>query len=81
VEFVARISTAVARFRAALDHLDTLRTELEGLKGDLPEKAEFCRSQILPAMGEARASGDILEGLVDDSLWPLPKYREMLFIE
>jgi hypothetical protein len=27
------------------------------------------------------ADGDVLEGLVADDLWPLPAYREMLFIK
>jgi len=32
-------------------------------------------------MDEAREYGDTLETLVADSLWPLPKYTEMLFIK
>lgn len=32
-------------------------------------------------MDEVRASADKLETLVADDLWPLPKYREMLFIK
>ena len=32
-------------------------------------------------MSEARALGDKLETLVADDLWPLPTYREMLFIK
>ena len=31
-------------------------------------------------MTEVRRTVDRLEHLVDDSKWPLPKYREMLFI-
>jgi glutamine synthetase type III len=27
-----------------------------------------------------REACDKLEGVVDDGLWPLPKYREMLFL-
>jgi glutamine synthetase len=30
-------------------------------------------------MLKVRESADALELLVDDQLWPLPKYREMLF--
>jgi glutamine synthetase len=32
-------------------------------------------------MNEVRATGDKLESLVADDLWPLPTYREMLFIK
>ena len=31
-------------------------------------------------MNDLRKTVDRLEQLVDDSRWPLPKYREMLFI-
>ena len=35
---------------------------------------------ILSAMKELRHSVDKLEKILPDELWPLPKYREMLFI-
>ena len=35
---------------------------------------------ILAALERARRAVDSLEYQVDDSRWPLPKYREMLFI-
>ena len=38
------------------------------------------RNQIVPAMERVREVADALEGLVDDALWPLPTYQEMLFI-
>ncbi|MDD3153736.1 MAG: glutamine synthetase III [Victivallaceae bacterium] len=38
-----------------------------------------CR-EMLHAMGCLRSEADALELLVDDALWPLPKYREMLFV-
>jgi glutamine synthetase len=31
-------------------------------------------------MNLVREQVDLLEGLVDDQLWPLPKYRELLFL-
>jgi glutamine synthetase len=30
-------------------------------------------------MAAVRAASDALELKIDDDLWPLPKYREMLF--
>ena len=32
-------------------------------------------------MAEVRTLGDKLETMVADDLWPLPTYREMLFIK
>jgi glutamine synthetase len=31
-------------------------------------------------MVKVRTEADLLETLVDDDLWPLPKYREILFL-
>ena len=39
------------------------------------------RDTIVPAMADLRKFGDKLETLVADDLWPLPTYREMLFIK
>ena len=35
---------------------------------------------VLPAQERARAAVDAIEAVVADAKWPLPKYREMLFI-
>ena len=43
--------------------------------------AKYCRDTILPAMTAVRTLGDKLETMVADDLWPLPTYREMLFIK
>ena len=40
-----------------------------------------CRDAVLPAMTAVRTLGDKLETIVADDLWPLPTYREMLFIK
>ena len=42
--------------------------------------ARFYQQRVIPAMNEVRAAADELEIIVDDSLWPLPKFREMLYI-
>jgi len=42
--------------------------------------AKYMHDTVIPAMNELRAWGDTLELLVCDSYWPLPTYREMLFI-
>ena len=35
---------------------------------------------VVEALAELRKLVDVLEKQMDDDLWPLPKYREMLFI-
>lgn len=36
--------------------------------------------KVIPLMEKVRACVDSLEMMVDDQMWPLPKYRELLFI-
>ena len=38
------------------------------------------RDKTLPAMLDVRSHADQLEQIVDDALWPLPKYHELLFV-
>ena len=47
---------------------------------DEQKKAEMLCSKVKTRMNELREYVDELEGLVDDELWPLPKFWEMLFI-
>jgi glutamine synthetase len=42
-------------------------------------KAELYDSTVRPTMIELRAHIDELELVIDDDIWPLPKYRELLF--
>ena len=66
-----------AKFRrigALLDDLSMKCDDLEQiLKKDDAEKT-------VEAMTSLRRTVDLLEGVVADDKWPLPKYREMLFI-
>jgi glutamine synthetase len=50
-------------------------------EGDLLDAAKFVQSTIVPAMDAVREIADKLERVVPDSLWPLPKYSEILFIK
>jgi len=43
--------------------------------------AKWFRDKVVPAMQVLRESGDALEMLVPQDLWPLPTYREMLFVK
>lgn len=44
------------------------------------EKAIAYHDTVAPIMEEVRYHVDKLELIIDDELWPLPKYREILFI-
>jgi len=62
--------------------LETLGGANEELGGDnCHSKAHHMRDQVIPAMTQVRAAGDKLEKVLPDSYWPLPRYREMLFVK
>ena len=48
--------------------------------GESYTMCKFYQDEVIPAMQAVRDAADELETLVDDSIWPLPKFREMLYI-
>ena len=65
-----------------------LRTKLEKLEHTLEHAdaepwahAKHIKTAVRPAMNELRTVVDELEGVTSADLWPLPTYREMLFIK
>jgi glutamine synthetase len=77
----------------ALDELckltDTCRVRSRALQkllehegnGDTLKHAKFFRDKVVPAMAALRETGDALEQVMPHDLWPLPTYREMLFVK
>ena len=49
------------------------------LISDTPKKAKVYCSKVKPLFDDIRYHCDKLELLIDDELWPLAKYRELLF--
>ena len=63
---------AVEKLSAAMEKESFSNTE---------KHMQHCANEICSLMDEVRAHADVLEAEVADDLWPLPKYREMLFIK
>ena len=59
----------------ALEHAQHAAHEADSV----PAEARAFVDHVLPAQEELRTVVDQLETLVSDELWPLPKYRELLF--
>jgi glutamine synthetase len=49
--------------------------------GDLRREAGHFHDTVIPAMHALRETADQVEAIMPDDLWPLPTYREMLFIK
>ena len=48
--------------------------------GDAGKHAKYFRDKVIPTMVALREIGDSLESVVPHDVWPLPTYREMLFV-
>ncbi len=59
--------------------LQAVLERAEGMHDDLPKQAKLLTTKGADAMASVRSCCDALELKVADELWPLPKYREMLF--
>ena len=80
-EILALTTSAIGRLKAAVDTLLHTQEEIEPAEMEEGAKATAYRERVVPAMDQVRETADLLERLIDDDLWPLPKYREMLFIQ
>ena len=70
-------------------HMTCIQTQVEAMvetrkvinkMGDIREKAIAYHDRIAPTFDEIRAHIDKLELIVDNEMWTLPKYRELLFL-
>lgn len=71
------LATSISDAIVSVDQLETAQNQIEGLGWEA--KGRAFADLIGPKMEKARVKVDRLEALVDNRLWPFPKYREMLF--
>jgi glutamine synthetase len=72
------LSTLIDQLKAQADEL---AHKLEHSGSSAEEHAKYFRDSVVPAMASIREVGDALELLIPHGDWPLPTYREMLFIK
>jgi glutamine synthetase len=74
-----KLTRLVDEAKSGVDQLQSLLDH--EANGDAVKHAKYFRDKVIPAMTGLREAGDALECLVPQDLWPLPTYREMLFIK
>jgi glutamine synthetase len=74
------INDRIGRLKVGVEKLDALSHEVDEGDADPLSHAKFYQQKVIPAMNAVRQNADELETMVDDALWPLPKFREMLYI-
>jgi glutamine synthetase len=76
-KLLERITKLIGELQSGVAALESVaHHEADGVFNE----AKHLHNAVLPAMLKVREAADALEGLVDDALWPLPTYQEMLFI-
>ncbi len=78
VKLVEKVSTLVNQFTDAVEELVRVNADLGG--DTIESKAYHMRDAVIPAMTTVRDLADQLEKVVPDDVWPLPTYRDMLFV-
>jgi glutamine synthetase len=76
---LGQINSLVNELSMATTHLVEQNAESGG--EDLESKAHHMHDNIIPAMAAVRSAADRLEKLVPDDYWPMPTYRDMLFVK
>jgi glutamine synthetase len=76
---VSKIAELVTDLEQGIDRLEQVAAHETCT--DVLKDAQHYRDLVIPAMGNLRQVADQIEKIVADDLWPLPSYREMLFIK
>lgn len=76
IEHMAELMTAI---KNDVDCMVNARKDANKLDSER-EKAIAYHDNVVPRMEDIRRNIDKLELMVDNEMWPLPKYRELLFI-
>lgn len=75
---IERISSHISEINSGVNDMIDKRKKANLITDDLKKALAYC-DQVKPCFETIRYHCDKLELLVDNSLWPLAKYRELLF--
>jgi len=87
-EFQSLCESEISTFKKISSYVNSLSQSVSELveerkkanrEPDMAKRAKIYSTAVMDQMAKVRRNADKLEMLVDDELWPLPKYRELLF--
>jgi len=78
LEIIKTISKHVTKIKKEVNDMVEERKVANKIE-NATEKARYYEDKVKPFFDSIRYSIDKLELIVDDEMWPLPKYRELLF--
>lgn len=79
IDLIKEISERVAVIKKAADDMTEARKKANTLDSAKKQAHAYC-DKVKAYFENIRYNVDKLENIVDDNTWPLPKYREMLYL-
>ena len=79
LEIFGTLVSSINELQSAIAKLE--KAQAHHTDGSPYDHAKHMRNDVFPALNSLRTAADKLEAQVADDLWPLPTYREMLFIK
>jgi glutamine synthetase len=88
-EYASLCSSEIETLRNISNYINNVSIDVEALVEarkkanvieDIAQRAKMYSHEVKDMMVKVRRSVDNLEMLIDDEMWPLPKYRELLFM-
>jgi glutamine synthetase len=88
-EYIETASLQIESIKNISKHMNSIKIQVQEMINErknankiekLDEKAESYSKKVKPYLESVRYHIDKLELIVDNELWPMPKYRELLFL-
>ncbi len=79
LQMIEEISTHISTIISEREAMVEERKKCNSIESARERAIAYC-DNVIPYFGKIRYAADKLEMLIDDELWPLPKYRELIFI-
>ncbi len=79
-ELVQSISNHINHVKSLVDKMIDARKVCNVIEDNSAKAKAYC-DQVVPYFEQIRYHADKLESFVDNNLWPLPKYREILYMK
>ncbi len=78
MSLITQISGNISKIKLGVEDLMKAREAAKATSDSQKQAEAYCTS-VIPLFDAIREASDDLEMMVDDELWPMTKYREMLF--
>lgn len=79
VELLEEVTKTLASFKRNLNNLEEAAHKASNMEADSYKKACYYRDVVCAEMKKLREDADHLETIIDEEIWPMPTYSDLLF--